>query len=133
MIAEAPIRSLRPPAECDRMFTAKIIMIAVAAMFLSFLPVPWLERRNFSKTLVKTLLTIGLIASVYVVVAGLMLLGDGWENPLAGADPGAVGKASTHARGKGGVVLLVIAFWPYVMIGSGGYLGWQYAAILRAR
>ncbi len=110
------------------MFAGKIIAIAFVAMFVPVFPAQWLEKKNLDK-LATVFWTIGLIASIYSVVAGIFLL-VGWENPLVNADPETLAKVSARARGRGGLIILAIKFWPYVLIGAGGYFGWMYASIL---
>lgn len=113
------------------MFTGGLIATAFIATFLSIFPIAWLEKRNYN-VLVKTFLTIGLIASIYSILAGLNLL-VGWEDPFVNVDPETIGKASAQSRGRGGLVILAIRFWPYVLIGAGGYFGWSYAVAIRRR
>ena len=110
------------------MFAGEIIAVAFVAMFVSVFPANWLEKKNLDK-LATVFWTIGLIASIYSVVTGIFLF-VGWEDPLISADPETLAKASTRARGMGGITVLAFEFWPYVLIGVGGYGGWSYATIL---
>ena len=73
---------------------------------------------------------IGLMASLYCMTAGIFLLTD-WQDPFGTADPQQLARASAAHGGKGGIVVLAIRFWPYVLIGSGGYFAYNSFAILR--
>ena len=74
----------------------------------------------------------GFIASLYCVIAGIVLL-SGWQDPLAGADPSEVVKAFVRHRKGGSVILLMkfIEFVPYVLIGAGGFFSYTNFSILR--
>ncbi len=69
-----------------------------------------------------------LVPPAICVLAGVDLLG-GWVDPLLSADPADVGKVA--ARGRNGLIIFAIKFWPYVLIGLGGYAGWQVLDLAR--
>ena len=73
---------------------------------------------------------LGLAASLYCVAAGLSLAVD-WQDPFAAADPERLARASAPHGGRGGLVVFAIRFWPYVLIGLGGYFGYNNFAMLR--
>jgi len=75
---------------------------------------------------------VGLCASLYCVAAGLHLL-SGWEDPISGADPEAVGNAASRGRGRGGIIILLIRFWPYALIVLGGWWASVYSYYLVSR
>ena len=100
------------------MYDSEITLVAFAIIFFgAFLP-EWLEKRKFDR-LYTAVSVIGLIAAIYCIASGIHLLG-GWENPFIDADPEEVAKAVVRGRGGGGILLLIIRFWPYVLIGWGG-------------
>lgn len=102
------------------MFAATVIGVAFITMFIAILPIGWLEERNYDG-LGKALLVVALFAGLYCFLAGIHLAG-GWEDPFANADPETLGKASTRGRGRGGLIILAISYWPYVLMGIGGYV-----------
>jgi hypothetical protein len=55
-----------------------------------------------------------LVASVYIFAAGVFLA-TGWEDPFVNADKAELAVQSGQSR-RGGVILLVIRFWPYVLM-----------------
>ena len=65
-----------------------------------------------------------LVLMAPAVFQGFYLLSSGYDFNFSGADPGDLGRASARGRGRGGLVLLVIQFFPYFLIGGYGYLGW---------
>jgi hypothetical protein len=94
-------------------------------MILGIFPVQWLEQHNFGK-IAQALVVLVLIAGVFCVLAGVHLA-VGWEDPLAHADPEAIGRASGHHGRRAGLFVLAIRFWPYVLIGLGGYMVYHVA------
>ena len=104
------------------MFSWELIAAGFLATFLAIAPIDWLENRHFN-TAVKIILLIGLVAAVYSIFAGIHLR-VGWEDPLAGADPETVGRVT--GRRRGGIIILAIRFWPYVLIGVGGFFAFRY-------
>ena len=72
-----------------------------------------------------------LITGLYVILAGIHLAG-GWEDPLKNADPKTLGSVSARGGGKGGIVILAIKFWPYVLMGVGGYVVYNLSLFLWA-
>ena len=68
------------------------------------------------------------IVSIYNFIAGLSM-SFGWEDPLSNATPEQQGRAA--ARRGGGLVLLIISFWPYILTIVGAYLSWLYFMIFR--
>jgi hypothetical protein len=113
------------------MFTAKLITIFLIAMFASIGIYLFVEKRQIRK-LATLVLVVGLIASMYCLSAGIFLF-FGWHDPLAAATTEQIANASVKHGGKGGIVILAIKYWPYVLIGSGGYFSYSYFQILRMR
>ena len=102
------------------MFTAKIIAITFLSSFFGIFVVEYLEGKPQLKIILKTLLLIFIFFSIYNLIAGLNLW-FGWEDPLSKVTPEQMGR--TSARRGGGLVLLVISFWPYILTFVGAYAG----------
>jgi hypothetical protein len=49
------------------------------------------------------------------------LLSSGYDIDLTKADPSTLGRTAARARGKGGIILLIIQFFPYFLVGGYGY------------
>jgi hypothetical protein len=96
------------------MFPAKLIGLA----FIVMLFLPWAAEKFQKKVSVqqlKLLSAFAFLVSLYCFFAGLMLY-TGWTNPLAGADPHLLGITATKGRNVGGLILLMIAYWPHVLM-----------------
>ena len=50
-----------------------------------------------------------------LLVASVYILATGWEDPFVNADKAELAVQSGQSR-RGGVILLVIRFWPYVLM-----------------
>ena len=72
----------------------------------------------------KPVLIFEIITYSYLIICGLYLL-SGWVDPFASADPSQLGRAAAKSGGKGGIVILIIKFWPYILIGWGSYALFQ--------
>jgi hypothetical protein len=96
------------------MFPAKLTGLA----FIVMLFLPWAAERLQNKVSVqqlKLLSALAFLVSVYCFFAGLMLY-TGWTNPLAGADPNSLGRTAVAGHGGGGLLLLMIAYWPHALM-----------------
>jgi len=62
-----------------------------------------------------------LLSALYCVAAGVYLLVD-WVDPVVNANT----EYTPHGRGSGFIVLM-IRFWPYVLIGLGGVVAYNAA------
>ena len=111
------------------MFTSRVITVAFITMFAAAGLFLFFDKRGLIAT-AKTILVIGLVASLYCVAAGIFLLTD-WQDPFAAADPQLLTKASASHGGKGGFVVIAIRFWPYVLVGLGGYFAYQILSMLK--
>ena len=98
------------------MFTFNIISIFLISSFILTFIRDYFEEKELFKYL-KIILILMIIAAIYNLLAGIFLL-SGWEDPFSNADPQILGR--TGARRGGGLVLLMIRFWPYFLIGWGG-------------
>ena len=66
---------------------------------------------------------LGAIAmQIPAILQGIHLLGSGYDVDLTKADPSTLGRTAAKARGKGGIILLIIQFFPYFLIGGYGYV-----------
>jgi len=110
------------------MFSSKIIAVTFLSSFFGIYLVNFLEGKKKLKNLLKFVLLIFIIFSIYNFLAGLNLL-FGWEDPLSNITPEQQGRAA--ARRGGGIVLLIISFWPYILTFVGAYLIWLYSMILK--
>ena len=111
------------------MFPGQLIAAAFVGIFVAIFALQFAETRRWL-TISKVLPVVGLVASVYCVAAGLSLIA-GWHDPLAKTSAEQIGHAAATSRGKGGLVLIAIRFWPYVLIGLGGFCAYSYAVIAR--
>lgn len=102
------------------MFTAKLITTSVIVSFAIIGIMNFLAGREKSIKLFQLAVIISILASLYNLLAGIYLL-SGWEDPLASASSEEIGKASARSGGKGGIVILLIKYWPYALIAWGGY------------
>lgn len=111
------------------MFAAKVIAVCFVTMLAAIGLFTFFDKRGL-KGAANAALMIGLLASLYCIAAGIFLLTD-WQDPFATADPQQLAKASATHGGRGGIVVLAIRFWPYVLIGSGSYFAYNSFAIIR--
>jgi hypothetical protein len=104
------------------MFSAELITFFFIAMFVGAIVSQFFDKRG-ATTLAKSYMALVCVASVYCLLAGLFLA-VGWEDPLAKVGANEVGHAAASHGGRGGIVVLAIRFWPYVLIGLGGYMAY---------
>lgn len=109
------------------MFPEHLIAAAFVGMFVVIFVMQFAETRRWL-TISKVLPVVGLAASVYCVAAGLSLIA-GWQDPLTNASTEQIVHVAATARGKGGLLLIMVRFWPYALIGLGGFLAYAYAVI----
>ena len=64
---------------------------------------------------------------IQLIVAwqGLWLIHSGYSFDLSGSDPSSLGRNTARGRGRGGFILLIIMFFPYLLIGGFGFLAYQ--------
>ena len=56
------------------------------------------------------------------IFQGIYLLGSGYDIDFTKADPNTLGRQAARGRGRGGIVLLIIQFFPYFLIGGYGWM-----------
>jgi hypothetical protein len=110
------------------MFDAQIItttffISAFGVIILNFAA----EKIKASKEVLKFILIIALISSLYNAIAGMSMIFD-WVDPLSKASPEQIGRAA--GRRRGGLVLLLISFWPYILTAFGSFMSWVYLKLL---
>jgi hypothetical protein len=110
------------------MFQASFIFIAVVTMVVIIHAVIAADKRGWDAA-AKAAAVGGLVASLYCLAAGIFLL-SGWDDPFAAADPAKLGKASMQHGRRGGIIVSVIRYWPYVLIAMGSFAGYAYATVL---
>tara|TARA_Y100000768_G_C23639392_1_gene523371 strand:- start:240 stop:581 length:342 start_codon:yes stop_codon:yes gene_type:complete len=110
------------------MFSAKIITITFLSTVFGIFIIEYLENKPKLKIILKILLLIFIIFSIYNLLAGLNLW-FGWEDPLSKATPEQIGRAG--ARRGGGLLILIISFWPYILTFLSAYMIWLYSMIFR--
>lgn len=110
------------------MFSAELITFFFIAMFVGVFVFLFFEKRG-ATTLAKSSMALVCVASVYCFLAGLFLA-VGWEDPLAKVSATEVGHAAAAHGRRSGIVVLAIRFWPYVLIGLGGYMAFYSIPIL---
>ena len=62
-------------------------------------------------------------AALVMVFQGFHLWNQGWDVSINQMDPSALGKTASRARGRGGIILLIMQFFPqFLVFGYGGWL-----------
>ena len=102
------------------MFTAKIITTTVILSFVLVFLMNFLQSKPRLLKLFQLVVISSILVSLYNLIAGIHLL-IGWEDPLINASGKELGEASARGRGRGGVFIVIIKFWPYVLIGYALY------------
>lgn len=111
------------------MFTATLIATAFLGMFACVGAMTLSDKLKW-RSASHALEVLAAIFSAYCIAAGAFLL-VGWEDPFSGASSEQIASASTRGRGRGGIVILAIRFWPYVLIGLGAYMFYHALGMLR--
>ena len=77
------------------------------------------------ETLSAVSVLVSAVAAVAMVFQGFHLWNTGWDMDLAQMDPGVAGRAAARGRGKGGIILLAIQFFPQFLVFGYGAVLWQ--------
>ena len=101
----------------------KMILGAVLLSLFSAVPLNFLQSRGFVWT-ARILMFSALLASIYCVTAGIYLM-EGWGDLFIDASGAELGNASARGRGRGGIIIAAIRYWPWVLIVGGSYLGYM--------
>jgi hypothetical protein len=95
------------------MITFETVGIAVVAMMAFFPCAVGAANNKLTKELVRPILVVGGLASLFCVVAGLSMA-PFWAEPLVNVET----TDARYHRGSG-VIAVAISFWPYFLIGFG--------------
>ena len=110
------------------MFDTQIIIITFFVSLFGMLILQFAEEKmKLSKEVLKFILIIALISSIYNALAGMSMIFD-WTDLLSKASPEQMGRAA--ARRGGGFILLLISFWPYILTAYGSIMSWLYFKLL---
>ena len=106
-------------------------VVAAGALFslVSAVLIGPLESRGFDRAALVVMAT-ALLASIWCVGVGIDLLGS-WEDPFAGASEESLQGTSQRARGRGGVVIFALRYFPWVLVAGGLYMAYHQGDIIR--
>ena len=110
------------------MFSSEVITFFFISVFASIYLFQLLHKFR-AISLAKIIVAFGCFSSIYCVLAGLFLA-FGWQDPLSTASTEMVTRTSLSHGGRGGLLVAVIRYWPYVLIGLGIYTAYQNAQLL---
>jgi hypothetical protein len=102
-------------------FATTSLVIAILAVMLAATILQWSAATTGRTRLARALQVLALLAAAYSIVAGVTLLSS-WSDPLAGADTADIAGATSRSR-RGGVVVLAIRVWPFVVMTLGALSG----------
>jgi hypothetical protein len=111
-------------------FSFRPIAIAFIAQFVCVgLMVQCQKRRMVAGEVAVLLLAV--VAAIYCIAAGIHLH-DGWQEMMAFSDQSNEFSQEGSARvRRGGIFLLAMRYWPYMLIGIGVYVGYNSLRLLR--
>ena len=89
------------------------------------------ERGSTLETLSAVGVLVSAVAAVAMVFQGFHLWNTGWDMDLTQMDPGVAGRTATRGRGKGGIILLAIQFFPQFLVFGYGAVLWQASWAIR--
>ena len=112
------------------MFSANILTVTVLSSLFGIYLVEYLESKMSYHQIFKIILLILLLFSIYNFFGGLSMIFD-WEDPLANVTPEQRGRAA--ARRRGGFVLLIIEYWPYILTIFGAIWSFIYYSAFKNR
>lgn len=110
------------------MFTGEAIAFFLISGFLAGPLFDLFKKRKYLRS-AKLSLTYGLLSFLYCVAAGVSLA-SGWHDPFADATSQELARGSATHGGKGGIIILAIRYWPYVLMALPGYFAYMYLRIL---
>jgi len=71
------------------------------------------------------------VAALAMVFQGFHLWNTGWEIDLRQMDPSVAGRTAARARGRGGIILLIIQFFPQFLVFGYGAVLWQASPVIK--
>ena len=89
------------------------------------------ERGSTLETLSAVGVLVSGLAAVVMVFQGFHLWNTGWDIDLSQMDPSVAGKTAARGRGRGGIILLVIQFFPQFLVFGYGAVLWQASPVIR--
>lgn len=114
--------------ECT-VFPATAIAVAMLLAFGTVFPLTFLDRRGHRDT-AANLALVAALSAAYCLLAGASMI-ESWQNPFAASSSATMSSAAGSHGGRGGIVILVIMFWPYALILFGAYFGHAHFTIWR--
>lgn len=83
-------------------------------------------KKKINKIQARKRILLGAVAlQIPAILQGIYLIGSGYDIDLSRADPNTLGRTAARSRGRGGIILLIIQFFPYFLIGGYGYLAYD--------
>ncbi len=67
---------------------------------------------------------VGFILQLIIIWQGLWLIHSDYTFNLSGSDPSTLGRTAARGGGKGGLIILILIFFPYFLIGGFGFLAY---------
>ncbi len=104
-------------------------LIAIAGVLIGGYLVHKTERSSPLESLGAVILLLGAGCSVVMVFQGFHLWNSGWEGVPMEAET--AGRMAAKARGRGGIILLVIQFLPQFLVFGYGGLIWEVRDLIR--
>ena len=89
------------------------------------------ERGSTLETLSAVGVLVSAAAAVAMIFQGFHLWNTGWNIDLTQMDPSVAGRTAARARGKGGIILLAIQFFPQFLVFGYGAVLWQASPAIR--
>ena len=112
------------------MFAGRIILVAFLISFVAAFPMAALAKLGRIRT-IRALMLVAAVASAYCIAAGIFLSAD-WQDPFATATTDELTRGAVSSGGRGGIIILVIRYWPLALIAFGSYFGLHQVQALRA-
>lgn len=107
------------------MFDGGMITLFVFLMFVSILLASYFEKRNAKLKNIIVFMT--LLEGIYFILAGLYM-SIGWTNSETWLTTNRWDHIGTPLRKNGGIY--IYQFWPYILIGLGGFLSYTCIKVL---
>ena len=104
-------------------------LTAFACLLIGSYLVNKTEKASPLESLGAVILLIGTGCSVVMIFQGFHLWNLGWQGiPM---EPETAGRMAAKARGRGGIILLVIQFLPQFLVFGYGFLIWELRQVIR--
>jgi len=106
-----------------------VALIAFAGLVVGAYLVNETENSSPMESLGAIILLIGAGCSVVMVFQGFHLWNSGWEGMQV--DPETAGSVAAKGRGRGGIILLILLFFPQFLVFGYGGLIWEVRDFIR--